>query len=116
MTASSGSALFRLDVLDLPLVHYLDTSCVQQGPPQKVHQQGQERACRSGGVVPASLFVRNGQRYPMLRYPWSQLHQSLLGLAQSQPGGEAVQLAFFFIADESPLHRKLGPYEVRNED
>ncbi|WP_288393354.1 hypothetical protein [uncultured Herbaspirillum sp.] len=66
-------------------MHYLDTSYVQQG---------QEHACRSGGVLPAPLFVRSGQRYPMLRYPWSQVRQSLLALAQSRPGGEAVQPAF----------------------
>ncbi|WP_044530202.1 cupin domain-containing protein [Herbaspirillum sp. B65] len=185
-----------LDVLDLPLVHYLEASYVQEGPSQKITQQGQERAYRSGGVVPTPLFVRSRQPYPMLRYPWSEVRQSLLGLAQSQPVGEAVQLAyvnpenggdcqnilgysalmlrpgeslrlparspaavlhliegsasvdteqaqftlvdadtccvpgysavqlrnrsasqpaFFFIADESPLHRKLGLYEVRNE-
>lgn len=41
-------------------------------------------------------------------------------LRTAKPGTRLPQwrraAGLFFIADESPLHRKLGPYEVRNED
>lgn len=186
-----------LDVLDLPLVHYLEASYVQEGQPQTITASGTERGYRCGGVVPARVFVRNDQRYPMLRYPWAEVRQSLLALAADSAAGEAVQVAyvnpetggdcqnilgysalmlrpgetltlparspaaifhlieggatlsiddasftlsnadtcsvpgyspirlhnpsasqpaFLFIADESPLHKKLGVYEVRQAD
>lgn len=185
-----------LDVLDLPLVHYLETSYVQEGQAQTVAAGGSERGYRSGGVVPAPMFVRTQQRYPMLRYPWAEVRASMLALASRAPVGQAVQLAyvnpesgedcqnilgysalmlrpgetlqlparspamvlhviegaasvvaadasfaldqadtccvpgyvpvrlrnasaseaaFLFVADESPLHRKLGLYEVRQQ-
>ena len=83
-----------LDVLDLPLVHYLETSYVQEGRAQAVAASGSERGYRSGGVVPAPMFVRTQARYPMLRYPWAEVRASLLALAARSPLGQAVQLAY----------------------
>jgi gentisate 1,2-dioxygenase len=184
-----------LDVLDLPLLYYIEASYVVEGEAQTVSGAGRERAYLRGGVAPSPLFTRRGQRYPMLRYPWVDVRAALLALAQSEPEIEAVQLAyvnpesgddcqnilgysalmlrpgeslelparspatvlhliegaadagierevfalaeadtccapgfvrislrnrsqhapaFFFIADEAPLHRKLGVYEVRD--
>ncbi|WP_062790326.1 cupin domain-containing protein [Aquitalea pelogenes] len=186
-----------LDVLDLPLVHYLEASYVEEGQPQAVTANGSERGYRSGGVVPSRMFARNDRRYPMLRYPWAEVRQSLQALAADSEDKEVVQVAyvnpetgdncqnilgysalmlrpgeqitlparspaaifhlieggatlgvddvsftlsnadtcsvpgyrpislhntsatepaFLFIADESPLHRKLGVYEVRQAD
>lgn len=186
-----------LDVLDLPLVHYLEASYVEEGQPQTVTANGSERGYRSGGVVPSRMFARNDKRYPMLRYPWAEVRQSLQALAADSDAKEVVQVAyvnpetgdncqnilgysalmlrpgeqltlparspaaifhliegaatlgvddvsftlsnadtcsvpgyrpislhnnsatepaFLFIADESPLHQKLGVYEVRQAD
>ena len=184
-----------LDVLDLPLVHYLEASYVTEGEAQIVGREAGERAYLCGGVAPAPMFARSDERFPMLRYPWTGVRATLLALAASQAGIEAVQLAylnpetggdcqailgysalmlrpgetlrlparspalvlhqieggsevlvedrrfaldeadtccvpgylpvslrnrsadrpaFLFLADESPLHKKLGVYEVRN--
>jgi gentisate 1,2-dioxygenase len=183
-----------LDVVDLPLVYYMETSYHINGERQTVKQGSGDRAWTRAGVVPTQVFARSDKRYPMLRYPWSDTRAALVNMAANEPaldcvqvtyvnpetgtdaenilgfyalmltpgqtltlparspaqvfhlieggvdvascgktfnmveadtcctpGYEAVTLknrsgdkpAFVFIADESPLHRKLGVYEVR---
>ncbi len=183
-----------LDVLDLPLVHYLEASYHINGERQTVKPGRGDRAWSRAGVVPTTVFARSDKRYPLLRYPWADTRSALLDMAQDQPdlacvqvtyvnpetGGDAQnilgfyalmlrpgqtltlparspaqvfhlieggvdlaacgkhfgmveadtcctpgyepvslsnrsaeQAAFVFIADESPLHRKLGVYETR---
>jgi len=183
-----------LDVLDLPLVYYMEASYHINGQRQ-VQQPGRgDRAYLGGGMVPTPVFGRSGKAYPMLRYPWEQARAALVALADDRPDLDAVQItyvnpetggdaenilgfyalmlrpgqtlalparspasvfhvieggaevaiddqhfalgdadtccapgytpitltnrsasapAFVFIADEAPLHRKLGVYEVR---
>jgi gentisate 1,2-dioxygenase len=183
-----------LDVLDLPLAYYLETSYAIEGQRQEVKPGRGDRAYARAGVMPTTVFQRSGKRYPMLRYPWADARTALVALAADQPGLDAVQVtyvnpesgedaenilgfyalmlrpgqvlklparspasvfhliegaaevsveaevfalaeadtccapgyveitlrnrladapSFLFIADESPLHRKLGVYEVR---
>ncbi len=183
-----------LDVLDLPLVYYLEASYHVNGARQATQPGRGERAFTRAGVAPSPVFERSGKRYPMLRYPWVDTKAALQSLAADQPnlqsvlvtyinaetgedaenilgfyalmlrpgqtlqmparspavvfhlieGGASVQVqeqhfsfaqadtccvpgytplslvnhsatapAYFFLADESPLHRKLGIYEVR---
>ena len=189
----SGPVIW-LDVLDLPLVYYTETSYHVNGPSQPEKPGNSAQAYARGGVVPTAVYQRSGQRYPMLRYPWVDARAALLSLAQSNPAQDCVQVtyinpetgedaenilgfyalmlkpgqtlalparspaqvfhliegavdvstcgktfglveadtccapgytavtlantsttepAFIFMADESPLHRKLGVYEVR---
>ncbi|GAA6142098.1 cupin domain-containing protein [Hydrogenophaga sp. 5NK40-0174] len=183
-----------LDVLDLPLVYYMEASYHINGARQEVKPGNGERAWSRPGVVPTQVFGRHDKRYPMLRYPWAATRSALEELAADDPALECVQVtyinpetgedaenilgfyalmlrpgqslnlparspsqvfhlieggvdvstcgktfalveadtccapgyetvtlknrsadsaAFVFIADESPLHRKLGVYEVR---
>ena len=83
-----------LDVLDLPLVHYLEASYHVDGPPQTVAPGRGDRVHAHGGVVPAPMFVRSDKAYPMLRYPWDQTRAALEALAADQPGLEAVQVSY----------------------
>lgn len=184
-----------LDVLDLPLVYYMEASYHVDGGRQTVQPQRGERAYARGGVLPTPVFERSKKAYPMLRYPWADVRSALESLADDQPELEAVQVtyanpetgahaenilgfyglmlrpgqtlrlparspatvlhvieggatvqvedqgfqlaaadtccvpgytavtlsnpsrsgpAFLFIADETPLHQKLGVYEIRN--
>lgn len=182
-----------LDVLDLPLVHYVEASYHVDGARQAITRQGGDYA--SPGIVPTlGVFSRSDQNYPMLRYPWVATRAALEALAARRPAteplivryvnpetgadtqailgysalmlrpGEALSLparspaaayhviqgaaelsigdqrfalaeadtslvpgymparlvnpspshpAFLFIADETPLHQKLGVYEER---
>ena len=186
-----------LDVLDLPLVVYLEASYHVNGPRQAPTAGRSDRAYARGGIAPTVAFQRSSKAYPMLRYPWEEARAALLALAQDRPDLDAVQVtyinpetgadaenilgfhalmlrpgqtlklparspaavwhviegaaeveidaqrfglaaadtcctpgyrpvvlhnrsreqpAFLFVADESPLHRKLGLYEVRGDD
>lgn len=185
-----------LDVLDLPLMYYLEVSYHLNGGRQDTRPGRGDQAYARAGVVPTPVFGRSGKRYPMLRYPWVDARAALLALAADQPGLDHVQVtytnpetgedaenvlgfhalmlrpgqtvvlparspacvyhaiegrarvagadhtfdlapadtccmpgytpttlinasaaepAFLFVADESPLHRKLGVYEVRHD-
>ena len=185
-----------LDVLDLPLVYYMEASYHVEGGRQTARPQHGDRAYARGGIVPTPVFARSNKAYRMLRYPWADVRSALQSLAADQPeleavqvtyanpetgahaqnilgfyalmlrpeqtlrlparspasvfhvieGGATVQLedeqefqlaaadtccapgytavtlgnasrsrpAFLFIADETPLHQKLGVYEIRN--
>jgi gentisate 1,2-dioxygenase len=83
-----------LDVLDLPMVYYMEASYVTEGKPQPVTSEAADRAYQRGGVVPAPVFARSAQAYPMLRYPWVDVRAALQALDQSQPDIEAVQVAY----------------------
>ena len=83
-----------LDVLDLPLVYFMEASYVTEGRAQAVTAEAADRAYQRGGVVPAPAFNRAGQPFPMLRYPWADVRAALLALASSQPDIEAVQVAY----------------------
>lgn len=83
-----------LDVLDLPLVYYMEASYVTEGKAQQVTAEAAERGYRHGGVVPTPVFARSGKRYPMLRYPWAEARAALLTLAESEPQIEAVQVSY----------------------
>ncbi|NMG73460.1 cupin domain-containing protein [Aromatoleum diolicum] len=83
-----------LDVLDLPLVYYMEASYVTEGKAQTVIAEATERAYQRGGVVPSPIFARADKRFPMLRYPWADVRAALLALAAAQPGIEAVQVAY----------------------
>jgi gentisate 1,2-dioxygenase len=183
-----------LDVLDLPLVYYMEASYHVDGERQAVKPGRGDHTYARGGVLPTPVFQRQNKAYPVLRYPWEEVHSALVALAADQPELDAVQVtyvnpetgddaqnilgfyalmlrpgqslalparspamvfhlieggadldiadqtytlaeadtccapgytavtlrnrsektpAFFFIADETPLHRKLGVFEVR---
>jgi gentisate 1,2-dioxygenase len=83
-----------LDVLDLPLMYYLEASYVIGGERQAVKPGRGERAYARGGVVPTPLFRRSAKAYPMLRYPWADARAALEALAADQPGLDAVQVTY----------------------
>ncbi|MCD8515527.1 MAG: cupin domain-containing protein [Burkholderiaceae bacterium] len=83
-----------LDVLDLPLVYYMEASYHINGERQQVKQGSGDRAWTRAGVVPTPVFQRSDKRYPMLRYPWADTRAALLALAQDQPAQECVQVTY----------------------
>lgn len=83
-----------LDVLDLPLVYYMEASYVTEGQKQTVTQEAAERAYQRGGVVPSPVFSRADKRFPMLRYPWVEARAALVALAAGQSDIQAVQVAY----------------------
>ena len=83
-----------LDVLDLPIVYYMETSYVKEGNAQDIVTTETERAYARGGVVPQVGFTRSAQTFPMLRYPWKDARVALESLASSTPAPESVQVGY----------------------
>lgn len=83
-----------LDVLDLPLVYYTETSYAIEGQRQAVQPGHGEQVYRSGGVMPTPVFERSHKAYPMLRYPWVDARAALVALAADRPNQEAVQVSY----------------------
>lgn len=83
-----------LDVLDLPLVHYMEASYHIGGRRQEVVPGSAERRYARGGLLPTPVFQRSVKAYPMLRYPWVEARAALLALAGELGAGEAVQITY----------------------
>jgi len=83
-----------LDVLDLPIVYYTETSWVTEGQRQAVKTGSGNRAYARGGVVPSVGFARSHAEYPMLRYPWVDARAALVALGNDRPDLETVQVGY----------------------
>ena len=83
-----------LDVLDLPLVYYMEASYHVNGGRQEVKPEHGERAYTRGGVVPSPVFERSARPYPLLRYPWADARAALESLAADRPDLDAVQVTY----------------------
>jgi gentisate 1,2-dioxygenase len=83
-----------LDVLDLPLVYYMEASYHVNGERQTQLPGRGDRAYTRGGVLPTPVFTRSQKRYPMLRYPWADARTALLALAEDRPDLDAVQVSY----------------------
>ncbi|MBL0148600.1 MAG: cupin domain-containing protein [Ideonella sp.] len=83
-----------LDVLDLPMVYYMEASYHINGQRQVVKPGQGDRAYARGGIVPTPVFTRSAKAYPMLRYPWVETRRALESLAADQPELEAVQVTY----------------------
>jgi gentisate 1,2-dioxygenase len=89
-----------LDVLDLPVIHYAETSYAIEGKRQDVKPGRGDQAYARGGVAPTPLFVRQSgaahshDGYPMLRYPWADAKAALHAMATDRPEQEAIQITY----------------------
>jgi len=84
-----------LDVLDLPLVYYTETSYHINGDRQQVRaEHAIDAPITVAGLAPTTVFERSRKAYPLLRYPWKEARAALLSLAESQPNTECLQLTY----------------------
>ena len=83
-----------LDVLDLPLVYYMEASYHINGSRQTVKPGRGDRTYAKGGMVPTQVFERSKSAYPMLRYPWVEARAALESLALDQPDLDTVQITY----------------------
>lgn len=81
-----------LDVLDLPLVYYMEASFVEGGDCQPI-ERVENKARYAAGLVPTQHHIRGEQSYPMLRYPWKDAKQLLIDLAAENSAG-LIQVAY----------------------
>jgi gentisate 1,2-dioxygenase len=83
-----------LDVLDLPLVYYMETSYHVNGDRQTVVPRRGDKQYAHGGVVPTKVFERSKKAYPMLRYAWTDAKAALETLAADDELLEQVQVTY----------------------
>jgi len=83
-----------LDVLDLPLVYYMEASYHINGQRQMVVPGRSDRQYTRAGVMPTYVFERSKKAYPMLRYAWSDAKAALESLAADDPSLEQVQVTY----------------------
>jgi gentisate 1,2-dioxygenase len=81
-----------LDVLDLPLMVYLDVSYAVEGPTPA--GQPPQYAYAAGGLAPLAFGARAQGTYPLLRYEWGRTREALQALAASREPGTPVELAY----------------------
>ena len=81
-----------LDVLDLPLMVYLDVSYVVEGSAQPAHPA--QFAYGAGGLAPRVHGQRIDGAYPLLRYEWQRTREALQAYATSCAPDIPVELAY----------------------
>jgi gentisate 1,2-dioxygenase len=101
-----------LDVLDLPLVYYMEASYHNNGVSQPVLRGGGGSDYPRGGLLPSPLFEREATDYPMLRYAWSDARASLQALARNRPDLEAVQITYINPSTGADVQNILGYYAL----
>ncbi|MCX8097751.1 MAG: cupin domain-containing protein [Casimicrobiaceae bacterium] len=101
-----------LDVLDLPLMVYAEVSYAEEGQRQvKRAGRGDERY-RRAGVVPTRHFERARERYPMLRYPWRDVRETLLANASALPREAPVEVTYVNPDTGEDAENNLGFYAL----
>lgn len=101
-----------LDVLDLPLVYYMEASYHVDGERQQVKPGRGDRAYARGGVAPTTVFQRSDKRYPMLRYPWADARAALVSLAEDRPDQDCVQVTYINPETGEDTQNILGFYAL----
>jgi gentisate 1,2-dioxygenase len=81
-----------LDVLDLPLMVYLDVSYVVEGTAQTARRPDFPYA--AGGLAPIAHGRRAQVPYPLLRYEWRRTREALEAQAACCERKEIVQVAY----------------------
>ena len=106
-----------LDVLDLPLVYYLEASYREAGPstPAENRITKHSPAYWGAGLAPLTNMKRNHSAYPMLHYPFEQVKKCLdhqvpqgeepaaLSYINPETGSDALQILGFYALKLKPL-------------
>ena len=101
-----------LDVLDLPLVYYMEASYHVNGERQTIQAGQSQKQYAHGGVAPTQVFERSKKAYPMLRYAWVDAKAALQGMAADAPDLEAVQITYINPETGADAENILGFYAL----
>jgi gentisate 1,2-dioxygenase len=101
-----------LDVLDLPLVYYMEASYHINGPRQTVVPGRGDQQYIRAGVAPSRVFERSKKAYPMLRYAWTDAKAALESLAADDPSLDHVQVTYINPETGGDAENILGFYAL----
>ena len=85
-----------LDALDLPVIYGFEASYCTVGEKQAITDAQNSSTVRfaQGGIIPYGSLGHRRQDYPLLRFPWNKVRQTLTELASVTPKSEAVHVAY----------------------
>ncbi len=91
----SGPVIW-LDALDLPTLFAQEASYALEGPSQGVRNQldRSQTHYRRAGLLPYQALNGSRAAYPLLRYPWTEVRDSLRALAEVTGADEMIHLAY----------------------
>lgn len=101
-----------LDVLDLPLVYYMEASYHINGARQTVVPGQGDKQYARGGVAPTHVFERSKKAYPMLRYAWADAKAALQTMAADNPAQACVQVTYINPETGGDAENILGFYAL----
>ena len=85
-----------LDALDLPTIYNLEASYVIDGKHQTLKNapDNSQTLYRRAGLVPYGSLGKAREQYPLIRFPWREVRQSLVDLATGCGPKDPVHLAY----------------------
>lgn len=85
-----------LDALDLPLLVELESSYAVAGPSQPITDplNLSRIRFRQGGVIPYSTLCRQRAAFPLMRFPWNTVKETLDALSKVNPPDELAHVAY----------------------
>jgi len=101
-----------LDVLDLPLVYYMEASYHMNGERQTVVPGQGDKQYARGGVAPTHVFDRSQKAYPMLRYAWTDAKAALQAMATDNPAQDSIQVTYVNPETGADVENILGFYAM----
>jgi gentisate 1,2-dioxygenase len=85
-----------LDALDLPLIYSIEASYCLEGSHQMFSNKldRSQTTYRRSGLMPYSALERKSSKYPLKRFPWSEVRENLLAVAANCARNETAHLAY----------------------
>ena len=85
-----------LDALDLPLIHWLEASYAIEGDSQAPNDKADasQTHYQRSGLLPYASLDRRPAKYPLRRYPWTEVRAALGELSSETSQGQPVRLAY----------------------
>jgi gentisate 1,2-dioxygenase len=101
-----------LDVLDLPMVYYMEASYHVNGTQQELTPGHGEEQYSRAGVIPTPFFNRSDKAYPILRFAWTDVKAALINLANDAAQVECVQVTYINALNGHDAENILGYYAL----
>ncbi len=101
-----------LDVLDLPMVYYMEASYHVNGTQQELTPGHGEAQYSRAGVIPTPFFSRSDKAYPILRFAWTDVKAALINLAHDAAQVECVQVTYINALNGHDAENILGYYAL----
>jgi gentisate 1,2-dioxygenase len=85
-----------LDALDLPLIHDIEASYCIDGTSQQVANEpdASQTSYRRAGLLPYGVLDQPKRDFPLLRFPWTEVREALIGYARGCGPYDPVRLAY----------------------